>query len=232
MADFSLLPIFSQSYDVGRAAILLAGSGTPPSDTPAYWDGGNAIQLIHLGNTEGEIVPEANSEYQSLTLPENTGPAPIKAYLAGSAPSFQFNGFADPRLLRILSPTGIATGGNSRQVKVLEHTIWVVPEQLFLKQVAGQPDEAVDVSYAGGVWTKDALPFTTEDARLFDLGTFFWRVYFEVTMTPYRHENAGKSNMQATCRVMMDVTKPEGHQLWTTGAKLATSGIDLGGESS
>lgn len=230
MADISLLPIFSQTYDVGRAALLLSGTGTFPTETPAYWDGTDPISFFHLGNTEGEMVPTANSEWSTLTLPENTGPAPIKTYLTGHAPTFTLNGFADPRICRLLSPTGVASGGNSRQVSVLYNTLWVAPEQLFLKQVAGQPDEAVVVDPIA--LTKDGQAFTDEDTRLFGLSTFFWRVYFEVTMIPYRHENGGKGNMESTCHVCFDANKPEGHQLWTTGDSLLTSGISLGGESS
>lgn len=231
MADFDLLPIFQQEYDVGRASLWLAGSGTFPNEVPAYWDGASPIEFFHLGNTEGEMVPAANSEYSTLTLPENAGPAPIKSYLMGHAPTFAMNGFASPRMCRLISPTGVASGGNSRQVRVLENTLWVAPEQLFLQQTAGQPDEAVQVLYSGGVWTKDGQPFTAEDQRLFDMSVFFWKVYFEVLMTPMRHENGGKSNVEFTCHVMMDTDKPEGHQLWTTGATLADSGIELDGES-
>jgi hypothetical protein len=232
MANFDLLPIFAQTYDVGRASLWLTGTGTFPDEVPAYWDGLNEATFFHFGNTEGEMAPVANSEYSTLTLPENTGPAPLKAYLAGHAPTFTLSGFADPRILRLFTPTGIASGGNSRQVRVLENTLWVAPEQLFIKQVPGSADEAVQVVYSGGVWTKDGNSFNDEDQRLFDLSVFFWKVYFEVTMTPYRHENGGKGNMEGTCHVMFDTTKPEGHQLWTTGATLLASGINLGGESS
>ena len=232
MANFDLLPIFAQKYDVGRAALFLAGTGTYPNEVPAYWDGANELTLIHLGNTEGEIAPASNNEFSSLTLPENTGPAQIKTYLTGSNPSFTSNVFADPRILQLLSPMGTASGGNSRQVLVRTHTLWVVPEQLFITQAEGSADAPVSVTHTGGVWTKDGNPFTAEDERLFNMSTFFWKVYFEVLMIPYRHENGGKANMELTAHVMMDTEKPEGNQLWTIGADLATSGIDLGGESS
>ena len=231
MANFDLLAIFAQKYDVGRAALFLAGSGTYPNEVPAYWDGTTELTLIHLGNTEGEIAPATNNEFSSLTLPENTGPAQIKTYLTGANPSFTSNVFADPRILNLLSPMGTASGGNSRQVLVRSHTLWLVPEQLFIVQAEGVADQAVTVTHTAGVWTKDGLPFTTEEQRLFNVSTFFWKCYFEMLMIPYRHENGGKSNMELTCHVMMDTEKPEGHQLWTIGGDLEDSGIDLSGGS-
>lgn len=230
--QIDLLPILSQSYDVGRVAILVAVAGSPGSEVSQYWDGASPIAFQHLGNTEGEIVPAANSEYQSLTLPESTGPATIKKYLSGHAPSFQFSAFADPRILRLLSPTGSASGGTERQRLVREQTWWLAPEQLFLKTNADGTQELVPVVFSGGAWTKDGGPLTDEDERLLGLSVFFWKVHSEQTMVPFRWENAGKSNMQGTVHVMQDFQKPDGHQLWTLGADLADSGIDLEGEAS
>jgi len=230
MADTTLIGIFQQLYDVGRAALFLQGTGAYPSETFAYWDGADPISLLHAGNTEGEIVPAANAEYSTLTLPENTGPAPIKKYLTGEAPTFEFGVFADLRTLRIFSPTGASTGGQMRQRRVKEHTIWVAPEQLFLKKNTDGTETEVEVDPIAG--TKDGSPFEAADQALFDLSTFFWKVHFERAMTPYRHADGGKSLMQVTCHVLADFTKPDGNQLWTLGGDLDAAGISLGGESS
>lgn len=231
MSDVTLLPIFSQAYDVGRAALLLANPGTPtPSDdTIGYWDGSAPIVLDHAGNTEGELVPASNAEFSTLTLPENTGPAPIKKYLTGEAPTFSFGVFASLRSLRIFSPTGSASGGQSRQRRVKEHTLWLAPEQLFLKHNTDGTEEEVAVDPIA--LTKDGGAFSAEDQRLFDMSTFFWKVHFERATVPYRHGDGGKALAQVTCHVLADFEKPDGHELWTLGGDLATSGIDLNGGS-
>lgn len=224
MTDVSLLNLQDQAYDIGRAAVLRA----------PYWDGESELlaSLTHMGNTEGEVAPEANSEFSTLTLPENLGPAPLKKYLTGEAPTFELNLFVNPALLAILSPTGSASGGNTRQRRVIEHTLWIVPEQLFLKKNLDGTESEVDIGYAGGVWTKDGQPFTAEDTRLFNLGTFWWRVHFERALPVYRHEDGGKSLRSVMVHSMPDLTKPDGHQLWTMGSALAASGIDIEGATS
>lgn len=229
MADITLLPIFSQEYDIGRPVLLLNKNGTPPNDEWGYWEATGEINLQYPGNTEGELVPAANAEYSTLTLPENTGPAPIKKYLTGEAPTFEIGVFASYEQLMIYSPTGSASGGQMRQRKVREHTLWVAPEMLFLQEQTNGTFTEVTVDPVLG--TKDGSPFSTEDQRLFDLSTFFWKVHFERSMPAYRHADGGKSLMTITCTVLADFTKPDGHQLWTVGGDLATSGISLLGES-
>lgn len=230
MPDITLLPIFSQSYDIGRPILLFNKNGTPPDDDFGYWDGADAIALAYPGNTEGELVPASNAEYSVLTLPENTGPAPIKKYLTGEAPTFEVGVFASLTMLRLFSPTGSASGGQQRQRRVKEHTLWVAPEQLFLKKNADGTETEVVVDAVNR--TKDGEPFSDEDQRLFDLSTFFWKVHGERSMANYRHADGGKSLMPVTVTVMADFTKPDGNQLWTLGADLIAAGIDLGGESS
>jgi hypothetical protein len=230
--DISLLPLFSQKYDIGRAAIMVAVTGSPGSEVPTYWDGAAAVDFMHLGNTEGEIAPVANSEYQTLTLPESTGPAPIKKALTGHAPTFSFNFFATKEQLAILSPSGSASGGVEGSILVAEQTWWLVPEQLLKKTNADRTVSSVALALSAGVWTKDGSAFTTEDQRLFDLSLFLWKLHPEQAMPVYRWENVGKGNVACTVHCMQDFTKPEGHQIWTLGGDLVASTIDLEGESS
>jgi hypothetical protein len=232
MPDITLLPIFAQDYDVGRMVLLLANPGTPPDDYPQYWDGTAPIKFEHGGNTEGKVAPAANTEFSDLTLPENTGPAIIKRYVTGHKPTFTFDTFADPRRLRIFTPTGSASGGQERQRLAKAHTVWLAPEQLFIKRNADGTEVAVSLNLNAGTWTKDGDAFTAEDQRLFDLSTFFWKVMFDQLMIPYSHDNGGKANVTVTATVMGDFTKPDGHQLWTNGQDLATSGVDLEGDAS
>ena len=232
MATFDLLEIWQQSYDIGRPAIYVAGTGVYPDEVPAYWDGGDALAMFHLGNTQGEVQFAPNAEFSNLTLQENTGPAILKSYMTGTAPTFTVSVFGDPRMLRLISPTASASGGASRQTRVRPHTLWIGPEQLFILSAPGQTDQKVPVVYSGGVWTKNGSPFTTEDQRLFNMSIFCWKARFDPFMPVYRHEEAGKAHAEITCHLMHDVTKPEGHMQWTLGADLDGSGIDIGGESS
>jgi hypothetical protein len=115
---------------------------------------------------------------------------------------------------------------------VHEQTWWLVPEQLLMKTNSDGTQTATTIDLTTGTWTKDGEAFSAEDQRLFDLSTFFWKLHAEQTMIPYRWENVGKANMAGTAHVLQDFTKPDGHQLWTIGADLSESGIDLEGETS
>lgn len=224
-----------QTYDIGKAAVFYNGdAANDDPDTgvplPLYWDGTGPANFVHTGITEAPIEPAANDDFSILTLPENTGSAPHKAYVSGAAPTFSLGLFANPIQLRRFSPTGSASGGTRYPRLVKEHTFWLAPLQLFLKTdpTTGIQEE-VDVDYAAGAWTKDGSAFTTEDTRLFNMGVFFWRCYTERLMTRYVYDDAGKALQQLAVHVMHDFTKPDGHQLWTMGIDLAGSGIDLDG---
>lgn len=220
-----LINIASQAYDIGRAAIFRA----------PYWDGTTNLfddlldtRFQHLGNTEGEIAFAPNAEYSSLMIPENLGPGVLKKYLTGFAPTAEFGMFPSPTLSPILSPTGAASGGNTRQRRVKLHTLWIAPEQLFIKPNAvTNIEEEVEVTVAAGVWSKDGEAFTAEDQRLFDMSIFIWMADFTQMMPTYRHEDGGKSLTTVTLSALQDLTKAEGHQIWTMGSELVASGIDL-----
>lgn len=220
-----LLDILAQQYAIGRAAIIRA----------PYWDGTTDFLTgaAHIGNTEGPIEPEPNSERSTLTLPENTGPGILEEYETGSAPTFDFGIFPSPSALALFSATNSASAGNKRQRKTRKHTLWIVPEQLFIaSDEETGVDEEVAVTYINGVWQKDGGAFSTEDTRLFNLSIFLWRVSFSRVMPAYRHEEAGKSLKTVEGMVLVDTTKPDGHMLWTIGADLAGSEIDLNGVTS
>lgn len=221
MTTFDLQAVIDGIYDIGRPVIFRS----------AYWDGSTPFAPTHLGNTEGEVPVEPNSAFSMLTLPENTGPAPIKAYHDGDAPTITFGAFMNPTQLATLSPTGSASAGASSQQPVAEHTLWIAPEQLFRKKDTDNIYKPVQLELSGGVWTKDGAPFTAEDTRLFNLGVFLWRGWFERATPVYRHADGGKSLRNIVFHVMQDFTKPEGHMLYTLGAALATAGIDLVGGS-
>jgi len=224
MPDVSLINIEAQTYDIGRAAIFACN----------YWNGeGNLFaSLQHIGNTEGEASIEPNEEYSALTLPENLGPAALKKYVTGAAPSFSVGVFVNPNSLSLFTPTGAGSMGNMRQRRVKERTIWIVPEQLFIAPDGNGVEQEVDISYDGAAFQKNGQGFSEEDNRLFGLSVFGWKVHFERAMPVYRHEDGGKSLREITVHFMQDLTKPDGHQILTVGAELEGSGVSLGGASS
>jgi len=221
MGQVELINIGTQSYDIGRAALFYG----------PQWDGSGDLltTLQHLGNTEGEFNFEPNEEFSALTIPENMGPAVLKKYVTGAAPTAEIGVFVNPTSLPVFSPTGAGSLGNMRQRRVKRYTLWVVPEQLFLKADSNGVEQEVEIALSGGVWTKDGQPFTPEDTRLFQLSLFGWDVHFERAAPIYRHEDGGKSLRTITIHFLQDLTKPDGHQIATVGAELAASEIDLEG---
>src|SRR5688500_13364321 len=220
-----------QTYDIGRGAVFFNEDVTDPDNPiPEYWDGTGPTSFQHIGNTEGEMNLTPNDEYSILTLPENTGPGEHEAYISGAGPTFNLGVFVNPIQLRRFSPAGGASAGTRYPRRTRKNTLWVAPLQLFLAEdpATGIQDE-VDVAYSGGVWTKDGQPFTAEDQRLFDMSVFLWRVRTGRLTPIYRYEDGGKALQQIPVTVMHDFTKPDGHQLYTWGFDLETSGIDLDG---
>lgn len=220
-----LQAILDQLYAIGRGAVIRS----------PYWDGSNNFFNIasHIGNTEGAMNLEPNEEYSQLKLPENTGPGILEEYETGAAPTFELGIFPSPDTLAIFSSTGSPSGGNRRQRKTKKHTLWIVPEQLFIKSnPTTGVDEEVEVTLSGGNWTKDGQPFTADDQALFDMSIFLWKARFGRSMPVYRHEDAGKSLRTVAVQVLVDTGKPDGHMLWTMGSDLADSDIDLEGSYS
>lgn len=199
----------SQKYDIGKAVFFYA----PP------WDGTTNLfsqtgPLIHLGTTEGEFMLEPNAEYSELTLPESLGPAALKRFLTGTRPTAEIGLFPDLTQLQIVSPTGYASMGQERQVPVRQWTVWVAPEQLFLRRnpVTGFM-ETVPVYLESGVWKKDGVAITDpEDQRLLDMSSVIWLADFDQLTIKYSHPDGGKGLVPVALTAGHDLTKPEGCQ--------------------
>lgn len=198
----------ARKYDIGRAAIFY---------TDPVWDGTSNLfasggPLVHLGTTEGEIQIAPNPEYSELTLPENTGPSALKRYLTGTRPTFTLGLFPDPEGMRIVSPTGLASIGQERQRLAKTYTLWVVPEQLFLKPDANGISQTVEVVHTAGQWLKDGAALTEEEERLLFTSSLIWKADFQPLLPVYRHEDGGKSLTQVEVVVQHDFDRPEGCQ--------------------
>jgi len=201
-----LLAANTQRYDIGRAAIWRR----------TVWDGTDNLfdDFVHIGNTEGAIDIAVNPEYSELTLPETSGPAAIKRFLAGEHPEFELGIFPSEAGLALFTPTARGTAGLERRRTAREHTLWIVPEELFLKRDAGGNMVEVEVTYEIGEFLKDGLPLTAEEQLLVDMSMVIWRADFSRSTPLYRHEDGGKSLRSVTVRAQQDFTKPDGAQLY------------------
>lgn len=209
-----LVGVNTQKYHIGRMSLFRA---------PA-WDGATNLitALTHVGNTEGEVNIQTNPEFSDLTLPETSGPAILTRYLAGENPSFDLGIFPSLTGLALFTPTARGSAGQQHRRLVREHTLWVVPEQLFAKtDVDGNVtfDAVIAYTTAGG-FTKDAIALTTEEQRLADLSLFIWRAHFSRATPIYRHEDGGKAMQTVTVTVMQDFTKPDGCQLYMLAGEI------------
>lgn len=206
MSSYDLLTLTDQIFAIGKGSVFYG--------TGAFAGSGNDLTLTHLGLTEGDIDIEANEEYSTLTLPDNTGPAPIEKYFDGAAPVITMPIIAaDPALRAITSPVGTASGGYERRRSVTEYTLVVFPEEVFI-----EGDAQVTVAYttAGG-WTVGGDAATTEQLAQLDLSFWAWRGHFSVTMPMFRHDDGGKVVQTVEFHIMQNFNMPQGHQLWTIG---------------
>jgi hypothetical protein len=196
-----------QSYDIGKCVVMITDrwDGT----TNLFADGG---PLTHLGTTEGEVQIAPNPEYSELTLPEALGPSALKRYLTGTRPTFSLGMFADLEQMKAVSPTGLASMGQERQILDKTYTLWIVPEALFLKPNALGFSQPVPVVLTSGVWLKDGVALTTEEERLLHLSSLIWKADFAPLGVMYKHEEGGKALTTTEVTVQHDLDRPEGCQ--------------------
>ena len=208
-----LIGLNTQRYDIGRATIWRR----------PVWDGTDDLfdGMVHIGNTEGAIDIAPNPEYSELTLPESSGPASLKRFVAGERPEFEIGIFPSPVGLAVFSPTARAAAGQQRRRIAREHTLWIVPEALFLKADINGVMTEVPVTYSGGVFLKDGLALTAAEQELVDLSIVIWRADFSRTTPVYRHEDGGKSLRSVNVRIQQDFRRPSGAQLYLVMGELA-----------
>lgn len=206
MSTFDLDAITPDDAVLGRAAIFYSSTA---------WDFDSALSMTFLGFTEGDVVQTENEEYQTLTLPEYTGSAPRKRSVQGSAPIVTIPLFtADPALLAILSPSGTASQGFRRQRPVVERTLVVFPEELFLS-ADGQTDLTLDTN--GGTWQIGGVALSAAQEALLAKARWYWRGHFTTPDTAFSHSDVGKRVDETTFVVMFSDAAPNGHGLYTVG---------------
>lgn len=219
--DINLLNLEDQLRAIGRGVVLLHAP-----DYGEAWDFDSAIDLEHLGDTEGEIEPNVEEEYSELTLPEITGPRVHDRLLDGETVELTIPLFlADPTLRDTVSPTGSGSAGNQRQVRVREYTLVVMPEELFLDS----DGNSQQVSFSGGEWTKAGQSLTESEQDLLGMSLWFWRGSFQRALPTFAHADGGKSVTPVVFSIMDAPLAPNGHRAWTLGDASLVDGIDLEG---
>lgn len=217
-SNFELKTLAEVLRSYGRGVVFRAERWDPETGDP--------LALVHLGDTEGDIVFNPQAEVTGLTLPELTGPAIHEADSTGENPTLELPLFlADPALYPIVSPNGSAHGGRSNRVAAAEHTLAIFPEALF-----GESREALVCT--NGAWTLGGVALTSAQLALLDAALWLWRGFFSRPPRSFKGGagDARKNIETVTFQVMHHDSMPEGHKLYTTGDP-ADSGIDLEGGS-
>ncbi len=226
MSNLNLMDVAGLIATYGRG-VVFRGNGWVPAD--------GALTMSQLGVTEGDIVVTPNSATAGLTIPELTGPAVHDFDYLGENPTVDIPLYlADPALIAVCSPSGSAHAGRSRRGPVRTHTLFVVPEAMFLSTNSeGIVDDTHTVAFDGsGNWTFDGVALTTEQQRLLDASFWLWKAVFNRPVRRFRG-GAGddKKNIETVSLVAMHHPDlPEGHHIYTSGDPFAF-GIDLNGMS-
>jgi hypothetical protein len=218
-----LTPLSSQKFDIGRCAVL----GVSPA-----WDGSTPLfdALTHYGTVDGTVEIAANPEYSELTI-ESTGPAALIRYLRGERPTFTLGVYPNPDNVAVFSPTGKGSAGQSLQRLAKTHTLWLVPEQLFITYDANGNGTYATITYNGTAFLKDGVALTADEQTLVDLSVICWRVDFSRLTPRYSVEDGGKSLTNVDVTVQQDLTQPEGCQLYLMVGEAADFSVDFDGES-
>ena len=228
-----LREVATQRYDIGRCAIFLFGTLVDGVIVPDVWEEDTPLfedaSMHHIGNTEGAVDIEPNTEYSELTLPETSGPAAIKRYLTGDRPQFELGVFPNPELIKVFSPTGRGSAGQQRRRRVQEGTLWIVPEELFLAPDANGNMVEVPVTYNGSAFLKDGDALTDEEQELMDMSMLCWRTDYSRLAPIFRHEDGGKALKQVTVMMQQDFTKPDGCQIYLMMGEAVGFGINFMG---
>ena len=221
-----LRALSAQKYDIGKCVVFAysedSAGDAAAAEAAGYGEWNTAKNLfddlVHIGTTEGAVEIAANEEFSDLTI-EDTGPAILKSYLSGESPSFELGLFPNPAQMKAFSPTGTASAGYQRRPLASTKTLWIVPEQLFLEYTANVPAE-VAVTFAAGVFLKNAGALSTEDQRLVDSSILIWKARFGRLTPKFAHEDGGKSLTSVPVTVLQDFAKPNGCQLYLSLSEL------------
>lgn len=200
------------------ATIRHIGRGSVFYQVGAYAGSGSDLDLVYLGDSEGEITVEENAEYSELTTPELTGPVARQKYLTGIKPVITIPLLgADPGLDIIVNPvpaaSGSGGGGYDRQQAVTEYALVIFPEEAFIE------DREVKVVQYDTIleWKVDGEAADAGQLALLDKSIFFWRGHFEAITPRYIHDDGGKLITDVVFHAMHNVNMQQGHYIYTKG---------------
>lgn len=170
--------------------------------------------LTSLGAVEGNIEVSVPWELNELTAPELTGKVPHQATATlGSVTMKVPVILGDASLYSKISPSGTSGGGFSTPQKVAETSCVVIPRSQVgggLTNTAGTPTGWTRVAGNGADAGSGVTAAPTN-------AVWFWRATMSFGNLPYSYSNGGKVLVEVTFTAMFDVSKPEGHKVYTIG---------------
>lgn len=235
MATMSISIALTAYKDIGRGLVFYS-TESAVSTVPKKWVQADELFLRRLCETHGVIEQTPNTAMQNLTAPELTGEAPLKSYAQGEAPVLtvpMFNG--NPDLRKVCSETYNASAGYPHQIPVRQHTVVIMPQQLFFNAAADPAKYDLVLDPNGGAWTMTAplgspVALTTEQTRLLGLSVWIWKAHWRKAAIQFAHDDGGRAVGSSDLVMMIDEDMPEGHQLYTVGDPY-DAGIDIEGGS-
>lgn len=178
---------------LNRAAMAL-GRGTVLMSE--VWDGTGVLELEHIGETEGDIVFNANEAIRTLGAPELYADGVLQAKVNGANPIATIPIYlADATKRDLLSPTGDGLIGLPGMRDVARKTLVIMPYELYYNAATGKHDAQLNYTSGDG-WTKSAVAsgeednfvaLTTEETRLLKLGIWMYDGYFTRPPVTFRH---------------------------------------------
>lgn len=168
--------------------------------------------MVSIGATEGPITFAAPQEPNQLAAPELTGAVPHQSTVTLGDVTLRFSVImGDPDLYPKISPTGAASGGSSIPTKVTETSALLIPRA----EVGG------GLAYpAAGPWARTAgfgVGAATGAGAAPVNAIWLWRCYPTFGDLPFAYPNGGKVLVEVTLHGMFDVSKPEGHKVYSVG---------------
>jgi hypothetical protein len=160
--DYALINTATSERHIGRAAIFYV--------RPA-WDGTADLTLTHLGDTQGGVEFNRQSELSHLRAPEVTGPAILRSKLKGEDPMISIENvwWGRAALLDIITGKSSASGGYTRQRDPIYATLIVVPEETLIDPATQLPGTLRYTLADGWQFVPDgeaAQDLSTEQERL------------------------------------------------------------------
>lgn len=173
--------------------------------------------MIHVGEFEGDRTFDVEFTENKLTLPERTGGVPHDATVNVNAASIKGSFVLNSRTTSVwptISPHGVRGGGSKGFNAVVPTTVLLIP----YSELGGSLDW--DSAGAPAQWVRTAgngAPAAAGAAAAPVNAVWLWKAYPVFTSVPYNFNEGGKVLVDVTFVAMLDMTKPDGHMVYTLG---------------